>query len=274
MRKQSHRRARQVIGVIALSAAYVFCALPLDTYAASKIKTAQRLTIAKIRTLQKGQLVETEGGVTSLPGILGKGIFYIQDETAGMQVLLVKGDAPVLKEGDRVRIRGKTSLAGEEIHIRVASAADVRRIKEEKPIEPKEVVLSEIEKFAGSLVQTTGEVAEKRGQTIILKNESAKLRVLLKRSAPFSKNTAVKGQQMTLSGIVMNTPDGYRLLPRSDSDIVPENMPLREERPRSPTGKMQKADRPFAETIVSILLALAGIAGGFLMQKQNGKKES
>lgn len=177
------------------------------------------ISIKEARDKAKGEEVLIEGTVVAEPNLLGKRIFYIQDATSGIQVYLSKGDLPKLKQGQKVKILGDISEYYQEKRIKIFSAQDITQ-NGESEIKPLAIKTSEAgENLEGRLVEVKGEVVETSGSTFYLDDGSGKLKIYLKESAAIEKPKFKKGFQLSVSGILSQYKETYRLLPRQTEDI-------------------------------------------------------
>ncbi|MBI4030011.1 hypothetical protein HY373_02425, partial [Candidatus Berkelbacteria bacterium] len=177
------------------------------------------ITIKEARTKGSGEEVLVEGTVVAEPNLLGKRIFYVQDETSGIQVYLSKGDLPKLKQGQKVKVLGDISDYFQEKRIKVFSVQDITNngVLEIKPVVIKTGEASE--NLEGRLVRVKGEVVETSGNTFYIDDNSGRIKIYLKESAAIKKPKLKKGYTLEVYGILSQYKEAYRLLPRQTEDI-------------------------------------------------------
>ena len=183
------------------------------------------IALAEIRDLEPGDKVKVRGLVSVEPGILGTQIFYLAG--SGIQIYFSKKDFPELKVGDYVEVTGELSEVGGESRIKISQKEDIKILTEKlaEELTPHEMAISEIgEDCEGYLVKVSGEIIEIRGSNIFLDDDGEEVKVYIKTSTGITvKDLAItEGDQLTVIGIISQTKDGYRLLPRYVSDIIKE----------------------------------------------------
>lgn len=177
--------------------------------------TTGATTIAAVRQLASGTEVTFAGTVLVLPGSFSSTYFYVQDDTAGIQVASSTQAFPTLAVGDVVTITGKTSSSNGEVKVNVTSADSLVVTNHLDSITSHTVTTLEAAS-AGQLVSLVVTVSAKSGSTVT----TDKGEVYLKRGTDISSSTFAVGQTYTVTGVVVATDDGVQLWPRSSADIV------------------------------------------------------
>ena len=108
--------------------------------------------------------------VTVVPGIFGKQIAYIEDNTAGVQVYFFHADWPKLSEGQMVEVVGERSIAYGEPRIKL-STNDAIQIVDQNSHAVQSVIVRDIESHIGSLVSVAGVVVSITKDTIVLADD-------------------------------------------------------------------------------------------------------
>lgn len=181
-------------------------------------------SITFIRNQPDETVVSVEGIVTAPPNLLGKGVFYIQDETSGIMVKLPSPKSINLNLGDRVRVGCSVKTTRGERYIDVDKNSEVFVLVRAVPPQPKEIKTRQIqENYEGQLVKIKGKVVETKGDIFYLDDGSGEAKVYIKDSTGIDKPKMKKGEIIEVTGLVSqyetkNDP-GYRLLPRYQSDI-------------------------------------------------------
>ena len=177
------------------------------------------ISLANIRSLPLGSKVITEGVVSALPGILGKQFFYLAG--SGIQAYMYSADFPALSRGTRVRVSGELSEAGGETRVKLSNLEDIVLLSQEDEPLPHDVGTAEIgEATEGWLVRVTGQVSEIKSDYFMIADDSGETKVVLKSTTGAILSSEV-GDELTVTGIVSQTSSGYRLLPRSQDDLLP-----------------------------------------------------
>lgn len=174
------------------------------------------LSIAEAKEQEKGAKVQIQGVVTVLPSMLGSQYFYIQDDSAGIQIYSSKKDFPAdLQIGDLVKVTGETSEAYNEKKINIQNSEDIKIISQESRIEPDE--FEEVgEEVEGQLISVTGQIFELSTTKIKLTTD---IIIYFKENVPFNKKDYLEGDEINVQGIVSQYKEEYRILPRDISDI-------------------------------------------------------
>lgn len=180
-------------------------------------ENADVLPIDAFRSLEDGQVALIEGVVSVLPGVFGSQYFYIQDDSAGVQVYSYSKAFPAgLAVGDRVRVRGEKSTARGEVRLKTSALEDIVIVNSGEVLTPRDAVELD-ESLEGMLVQTDGVVTDKSGSDVYLNDA---LHVVLKDAAGIDTSVFTEGSGAAVLGIVAQYDDDYRLMPRSNDDIT------------------------------------------------------
>ncbi len=198
-----------------------------------RVKPIIQTTLEKLRDEDVGDLVELNGIVAVEPGIFGSQYMYIVSSAApsstltalsgpvGVQVYMYKKDFPKLEIGDRVKINGEISQAGGETRVKIKEKGDIEKIDHAGIPTPQLVDIIDIgEQLEGWLVEVNGEITELKSSYMYVDDGTEEVKVYFKRGAGISKQIFQLGDIVSVAGIVSQTKTGYRLLPRSQGDIV------------------------------------------------------
>ncbi|MBI4133438.1 lamin tail domain-containing protein [Candidatus Uhrbacteria bacterium] len=184
-----------------------------------KSAVLHEVSLEEARELEKGSLVRTTGVVVAPPGIFSARTFYLAG--SGMQVYLHnRVEVPTLKIGDLVAVTGKLGSSGGETRL-VVSKPDAITVTDHRdaPV-PELIEIGEIgDATEGWFVTVEGVVTEKLNGRFILEDASGSVPIVLKAGAGIDAHTAHIGDTVRASGIVSETQSGFRLLPRSVSDL-------------------------------------------------------
>jgi len=176
----------------------------------------QYVSPENIKELDVGRTVKTEGIVIVEPGVLGLQFFYIN----GVQIYSYYKDFPKLKRGDKIAVQGVVSQAREEKRINIKSQEDIGILERQLIIEPQVVEIKEINySLVGKLLKIQGEVIERTGSRIFISNGQSEITIYIKEYAKINKGIIQEGDNLEIIGILNQSNDELRLLPRSDQDI-------------------------------------------------------
>lgn len=226
---------------------------------AKKYKPLKVLPLERVRELDIGDRVQTEGVVSVMPGILGSQYFYIgaPSSSVGIQVYSFKKDYPKMAVGSLVQITGELSSAGDEVRIKTKSAVDIN-VLGEGTLEASAVKLASIaEQHEGALISVTGEITQRLSSKAYIDDGSDELLVYIKEGSHIQRGDLQEGDYVNITGVLSQTSSGYRLLPRSKDDI---------EKLEHPDGViMPVIENNRASSITSFLGAAAGTLFSLLL---------
>jgi len=168
-----------------------------------------------------GGMAKIVGTVTVEPGLLGKTIFYIQEESGrGAQIYSYYKDFPNLAMGDKVEVTGTASDFQGERRIKIKTRNDIKVISKNEQLAPITVQAEDIgEENEGSLVKIQGQLTEIKGSTWWLDDGTGEIKVYLKANTNIGKEGISAGDQLEVTAIVSQYQTEYRLLPRFPEDI-------------------------------------------------------
>lgn len=197
------------------------------------------LSISEFRLKADDESGSIEGVVTVVPGVLGEQYFYIQDDTAGMQVYSYDKDFPEMTVGDHVTVTGTKSQTRNETRIKTESAADIQ-INGTADIKTHEVTALQ-EEQEGMLVSFSGTLTEKSSTELLI---DGVVPVVIKSGVVLPLDSVEEGDPITISGILGQSNDEYRILPRGDHDLSDSSSfaASTSEQSGSDTASLQKND--------------------------------
>lgn len=190
---------------------------------------ARTVSLLEARALPRGARVRVTGVVAAPPNVLGRGVFYLAGPVpeppalygagSGIQVFVSGGDLPTLALGDRVAVTGTMSTIRNELRIR-AVVADVQRVGAGEPPASTAVSTGSLgESLEGTLVRVQGSISRLSGNIFELDDGSGAARVLVKRATGWTRPALRRGDSVTVTGIVSQSGDLYRILPRFAGDL-------------------------------------------------------
>lgn len=194
-----------------------------STYASTATSSwvAQVVTIAQAKEKSDGTNVIVKGVVTSTPGTFGSQIFYIQDETGGIQVYLYNNDFPELAPGDVVRVTGELSTSRGERRVKLANAAGVVSANGMFTSQPIELAVSDVdESLVGILLTTEGLIQSIDTNKLIIEKEGVSLTIYLKSNPVIDAQQFERGDKIEVTGVLTSYDGELRLRPRFSGDIT------------------------------------------------------
>ena len=183
------------------------------------------------------QQVTVEGVVTVPPGLFNASMYIANPvPTAesfawlGIQVYLLHGDFPDLREGDRVRVQGYLNSFRGEQEILLTHPNQVVRLGPGVPLLPLAIGIAEIgESLEGRLVTFQGKVTGWQGNRIsladLLNPQAEPVEVTVRSSLDWRRPYVQLGQVWQVTGVVSQFAreapweGGYRVLVRYPSDL-------------------------------------------------------
>lgn len=160
--------------------------------------------------------VKIKGVVILQPGIFSNLYFYIQDETAGIQIYFSKKKFPNLKLGNMVEIYGK--ITSNYNRLLIYSPDDIKIISSNNEVVINEVLLN-ISNYLSRLVKISGFVIDKKSNKIIINNNGRLYNVYIKTKTKIKTTDIKKGDYLEIVGIVEKISNEFRIIPRFSSDI-------------------------------------------------------
>ncbi|HOZ36243.1 MAG TPA: lamin tail domain-containing protein [bacterium] len=173
-------------------------------------------------TVASGGMIKFVGRVTVEPGLLGKTIFYAEEDNGrGAQIYSYYKDFPNLAMSDKVEIVGTESDYQGERRIKIKSKNDIKVISVGEPLAPRKIQVEDIgEEIEGALVEIAGTLVEKKGATWWVDDGTEEVKVYLKENTGIKGEELETGDEVKIVGIVSQYQEEYRLLPRFQDDIA------------------------------------------------------
>lgn len=219
-----------------------------------------------------GQTIRIVGRVIAEPGLLGKTIFYIQEEGGrGAQIYSYYKDFPNLAMGDKVEVAGTVSDYQGERRIKIKTKADIQVLSSGEPVVPIEVQIEDVgEDNEGALVKITGQLTEIKGASWWLDDGTGEQKVYLKQNTNVSKGQIEVGDTLEASGIVSQYQDEYRLLPRYPEDIKVVGKVLGEE---TENKEVEKNNSDIFKYLLAIAVAVILVLITIILKKKDKEKQ-
>lgn len=173
------------------------------------------VSIELFRSVEDSTTATVSGVVTVLPGTFGTQYFYIQDDSAGIQIYSHQKTFPDLAIGDRIQVTGEKSTARGETRIKVTAIEQIVVLDSGHIVVARDTSLLD-ESLEGILVQVEGEVVESSSKEALIDDL---IQIVLKKHANIDADLLEEGTNKTILGIVTQYDEDYRVQPRSDEDI-------------------------------------------------------
>ncbi|PIR76611.1 MAG: hypothetical protein COU32_01155 [Candidatus Magasanikbacteria bacterium CG10_big_fil_rev_8_21_14_0_10_42_10] len=192
------------------------------------VKPVIATTLAGLRNEDIGDMITTTGTVAVLPDVFGSQYFYMvaaatstDTEPAGVQVYMNSKAFPDMDLGDVIQVTGEISEISGETRVKTSGEQDIKVLDHEALPNAKPVDIATInETYEGSLIEVHGEITEIKSSYMYVDDGSDEIQVYFKRGAGINPKTYQLGDLVNVEGIVSQTKSGYRLLPRTATDIV------------------------------------------------------
>lgn len=179
-------------------------------------------TLVEAKTAGTSDSVVLSGWVSAAPHALGEGLFYLTDGSVGMAVR-----ASVLPSelslGQAVTVHGQRRTRSGEAYVLVENANGIVRDQsgKAKQLEPKAMPAGELDReLTGQLIQLEGEVTTLSGSRFAVDDGSGEASVYVRASTGFKRPALRSGDRVRVVGILSQTANGLRLLPRIADDVT------------------------------------------------------
>ncbi|MBI4592011.1 lamin tail domain-containing protein [Candidatus Uhrbacteria bacterium] len=198
------------------------------TYVSTGSRVVQSITVAQAQEKSDGQYVSIKGIVPAAPGMFGTQIFYLQDETGGIQIYLYSSDFPELLVGDIVQVSGEMSTSRGERRVKLSGSLSVVPASGSFESGATSVSIGDVsESLVGMLLTTTGMIQSIDTNKLVIEQFGATLTVYLKSNPTIDANQFERGDTINVTGVLTTYDDELRLRPRGAADIsVTEQAPV------------------------------------------------
>lgn len=177
------------------------------------------ININEAKKQANNQWVKVKGVVTAKPGTFSQKYFYIQDNSAGLQIYSYKEQFPDLEIGDEIVIVGKISTT-KPMKLKTYGS-DYFSVVGKNEINAQEINLSDInEEKDGQLINISGQIEKSTSVGFYLKNQDNPIRITIKKATGFKKPKTKKNDWSQVVGIVVCEKDNCTVWPRALDDLV------------------------------------------------------
>ncbi|AKI96857.1 hypothetical protein [Kosmotoga pacifica] len=196
-----------------------YFSIDIEKAVTALIKTARKFPkISEIReSTQIGDNVTIRGVVAADTDLLGNNVTYVVDETGGYMIW--GRNAAGLKAGDEVIISGYTKEYYGIVEIVVDSVDRIASGKKVPVITPKVIDIFS-GKYESAFVKVTGKVIETSKYSIVIRDDTANIKIYAKKGTNVSFENVSFGDIVTVYGIVSQFQGEWEIIPRSQSDVV------------------------------------------------------
>lgn len=186
-----------------------------------RVKGSQRIATVLEATAAAAETTMTVTGIViALPAQLGKQIFYLADETGGIQIYQHQSSFPELALGDTVEVSGRTSRSRGEPRIIAANADAIAVLGHGEPAAANQRRITELTATTtGILISLEGEVTDAGGTGLTFDDGSGEITATLWYGASPETAPAI-GSHGTISGILLGGEENRRLRPRGPFDLI------------------------------------------------------
>ncbi|EKD42970.1 MAG: nucleic acid binding OB-fold tRNA/helicase-type [uncultured bacterium] len=182
-------------------------------------KKIEKVVITKPASVNNTWRV-VKGFVTVLPNVFGKQYFYISDGQIGTQIYQYKKDFPDLKLGDYVEVSGEISDIDGIKRLKVKSRYNIRILNSKEIFEPTKLDISDFgDESLGNLILVSGDITEIKSTYFYIDDGVTEAMIYWKKSQQ-NKIELNVGDRVEVTGILDHTKDGFRVLPRQNTDLV------------------------------------------------------
>ncbi|MBI5794600.1 lamin tail domain-containing protein, partial [Candidatus Uhrbacteria bacterium] len=229
-------------------------------------------TIFESKGLPDDARVRLEGIVTALPGSFARQIFYLMDETGGIQVYFYDADFPQMSLGDAVSVTGVLSTSHGERRIKMSAQTNLAQIDRDLSVTPTVLKVAElVGQQVGSLVSVKGLVQTRENEKLVIEENGSTLIVSLKSEPSIDSAPFERGDHVTVTGILTSYDGELRLRPRSQDDIVVDEPAAALTLSTQDTGKGLFESTQAQTGIVLLVLTAAGL--GLLAIRRNQNRQ-
>ncbi|MCX6812559.1 MAG: lamin tail domain-containing protein [Candidatus Berkelbacteria bacterium] len=193
--------------------------LTIETSTPDQDPTISQVDIATAKKLPDDESVIVSGIVSAPPGKLSSQYFYVQDQTAGIQIYNYNKEFPVLSAGDEVQLTGVLATTAGEWRIKTFAVSDIQIIQTHPPPAPVKTTIADINNnFVGQYISIIGTVTKTSGSTFYI-HGSGEIEIIIRAGTDITKPKMRVGDKVQVAGILSQYNDTFRILPIVQSDV-------------------------------------------------------
>ncbi|OQA03738.1 MAG: OB-fold nucleic acid binding domain protein [bacterium ADurb.Bin400] len=177
-------------------------------------------TIQAGKQMGDGAIITIAGEVSAPPRSLSARYFYVQDDSAAIQVYCHSCILPELIPGTVIQATGKLSGDTSERRLIIAGTENIYVLNYTEAPKPKKVDIVAIGEITESqYVIIRGKVTNTSGDTFYVSDGTSQARILVRNRSVVNKPTLRKGYEVEVAGIVSQYRGEFRILPFSRGHV-------------------------------------------------------
>ncbi len=230
--------------------------------------------LSELEVTMENSLITLRGQVVTEPGLLGKTVFYIADQTGSIQIYSYKKDFPLLNIGDLVEITGILSNYHGELRLKISGRDDIVNLGTAEILKPKVIQIEDIDsEVKNGLVEIRGELTEKKRSTWWLDDKTGEVKIYIKQNTQINDHGLEVGDSLDVIGLLSFYKGEYRILPRTPDDVMIVNKILGSSTSTTGEGNSSVNIPIYIKYILAILVAGIIILSSIIINiKKNVKK--
>lgn len=182
---------------------------------------AAETALGKLGDEDIGDAVSVTGTVVAIPNTFAAQYCYITDGNAGVQIYLHTKNFPTLAIGDRVTVVGAISEFQGALRIKIKKKEDIVVTGHGDLPPPNVFAIADLAPSgAGTLIAITGEITERTASYLYLDDGTEEIKIYIKKTTGIDVKSFQKGNTLAVAGILVESNNELRLLPRSKEDIT------------------------------------------------------
>ena len=171
--------------------------------------------LANLDDMEAGTRVRVLATATTPAGLFYSNTAHVTDPS-GAGLIKVGPDTPKFAVGDQLALTGEVSTYSKQIRIVV----DTLEVDGAQTIEPLHVSLADLKDgHLGRLVQVNGTVSARSSKSFRITDKEDDLLISVRKNTDISSKPPKKGEQVSVTGIVLRSGDNLVVAPRSSADL-------------------------------------------------------
>jgi uncharacterized protein YdeI (BOF family) len=245
----------------------------LSSQAATRAVSYPAVSIAGAKSLADKSRAQIQGSVIALPGAFGRQVFYLMDETGGIQVYFYDGTFPTMSLDQKVRVRGELSTSHGERRLKAGTVTDIVPMNENAAVRPVETTIENIaDEQTGALITLDGQVQSLSENKLVIEQGNATLVVNLKSNPTIDANQYERGDKLIVTGVLTRYDEELRIRPRANDDVVVKESATSVSAATSQNSGLSLSQEIQSQAgillLVSTVVALCGFALLYMRKRQ------